>query len=173
MVKLGGILNIDDVLELTIMFFFLVDCGRRWFGGSKGISSFLLMQTNTHGGNGCFRDSFYLQLGAPIGECPLIYGTILQLVCLLYRTQKIFCICFDGCMLPLHEFLFAIIWFRLLFNEFMVGVLNPLRSPFSQLHLVSCTYVKVFQYWCKYKNNVSSLNLLLHLLNVERTSTSE
>lgn len=40
MMKLGGILNIDDVLELTIMFFFLLTVGGDGLEGPRVYRAF-------------------------------------------------------------------------------------------------------------------------------------
>lgn len=55
------------------------------------------------------------------------------------------------------------------FNDFEVAVMNHLGIAPSQLHLMSWAYVKVFQHWCEYKNNVPTMVFLLHLFHVQRT----
>lgn len=64
---------------------------------------------------------------------------------------------YDGCVIPLHEWLFSLIGFNILFQKFRMDVLNHLVISHSQLHPVSWAYIKVFHYLCKYKKYVLSL----------------
>lgn len=58
--------------------------------------------------------------------------------------------------------------FLLPFNEFKVGILNPLVISLSQLHPMSWSDIIVFQYYCKYKKCVSSMILFFHLFKAQR-----
>lgn len=61
--------------------------------------------------------------------------------------------------------------FRLPFNDFEAVVLNHLKIFTSQLHIMSWAYVKVFQYWCEYRNGVPAMKLFFYLFNMKHTST--
>lgn len=51
---------------------------------------------------------------------------------------------FDKCAVPLYEFLFTRIGFRMPFSDFKVDVLKHLKAAPSQLHPGSWAFMRVF-----------------------------
>lgn len=50
-----------------------------------------------------------------------------------------------------------------------MGVLNHKNITPSMLHLVQWAYVKVFEYWYEYRNEISILKVYFHLFNMQHT----
>lgn len=76
---------------------------------------------------------------------------------------------FEAFVVPLHKFLFSLICFHLPFNYVEGSVFNHLLSAPSKLHPVGSVYIKVFQYWCEYKKDVSTTPFFLHLFKAHIT----
>lgn len=79
---------------------------------------------------------------------------------------------YDGCAIPIYEYLYSLIGFRLLLNTFEVGVLNHLLIAPSQLRPVSWAYIKVFKYWCEYKGIVPTWTLFFHFFKVQHNTVA-
>lgn len=87
--------------------------------------------------------------------------------------DKRMCSRYGGCAILFHECLLCIIWYRLPFNEFEVGVLNHSLIASSQLHPVSWAFVKVFQHWCEYKGGKLTMMLVFHLFKIQNNPNHE
>lgn len=74
---------------------------------------------------------------------------------------------YGGCVVPFYQCNLSILDLRLPFNNFEMEVLNHLMISHSQLNLVSWTYIKVFQYWCEYRGEKTSISLFFHLFIVK------
>lgn len=77
---------------------------------------------------------------------------------------------FGRCLIPFYECIFSQLKFVLPFTGFEEWVLRRLKIFPSQLHLVSWVFVKIFQYWCEYRDKESSVNLIFNLFNMSCTS---
>lgn len=80
-------------------------------------------------------DQSFIDLGPPWDQWILIL-----------EKDKRLCSKYDGCVVPIHEYLLFLIGFSPPFNTFEVGIFNQFLITHLQLHLVSWSYVKLFQY---------------------------
>lgn len=73
-------------------------------------------------------------------------------------TERI-CCSFEGCSVPLYEFIFTRLRVRLPFSDFEVAVINRLRVAPLQLHPGAQAYMEVFQLYAERKSWEPKLDL--------------